>query len=162
MWHIDFCFIPKEWAENGKRLDARRPVLLNKLRHVSNILRSERTPHRVDLQLDGATCAMNAGFVKIYSVLLDSCVIYDGRVGAALGLLVGLYCREQALPQVPKALHFAYGAPKEAVKAKNPKVRNPSAGPYTFPKLRPDSHMQTDHTMRSGARHPVAGSYLRR
>ena len=36
---------------------------------------------------------MNAGFVKIYSVLLDSCVIYDGRVGAALGLLVRQFPR---------------------------------------------------------------------
>ena len=42
---------------------------------------------------------MNAGFEKIYSVLLDGCVIYDGRVGAALGLLARQFCEASELPE---------------------------------------------------------------
>ena len=41
---------------------------------------------------------MNAGFVKIYSLLCDDCVIYDGRVGAALGLLTRQFCEATGSP----------------------------------------------------------------
>lgn len=71
---------------------------------------------------------MNAGFTKIYSLLCNEFIIYDGRVGAALGLLVRLYCeRHQHIKSVPDSLAFYYG------KAKTASVnRNPSSQEYKF------------------------------
>ena len=137
------------WANNGRTLTARRAFLLDELRHVSAVLTSGRTPTNSEMRLRDIDCSMNAGFVKIYSVLLDSCVIYDGRVGAALGLLARQYCEEAGLEAVPSALAFAYGAPKEAANAKRPKLRNPSRGVYRFPRLRQDVRFHTEQTMRA-------------
>ena len=38
---------------------------------------------------------MNSGFTKIYSLYIDDFIIYDSRVGAALGFLVRCYCEEK-------------------------------------------------------------------
>jgi hypothetical protein len=76
---------------------------------------------------------MNAGYTKIYSLLCDDFVIYDGRVGAALCLLVRLYLEfaGQHHRQIPDGLNFSFGH------AKNPKVnRNPSTTKYQFHALR--------------------------
>jgi hypothetical protein len=117
---------------------------------MRDVLTSESTPDRDAMAPNGEPCCMNAGFVKIYSVLLDWCVIYDGRVGAALGLLVRRYCEEHDLPQVPPVLRFAYGAPREGPTALHPKRRNPGIGsPYRFPKLAQNPRMHTEQTMRA-------------
>ena len=44
---------------------------------------------------------MNAGFIKIYSLLCDYCLIYDGRVGAALGLLTRQFCETTGRTAIP-------------------------------------------------------------
>lgn len=78
---------------------------------------------------------MNAGFTKIYSLLIDDFVIYDGRVGAALGLLVRLFAEERQLTTIPKPLLFAYGdsRPVKADKiAKGQNRRNPSTALFKF------------------------------
>ena len=137
------------WAKNGRTLEARRTVLHDELRHVSAVLTSEHTPAKFDMSFGGIEGSMNAGFVKIYSALLDSCVIYDGRVGAALGLLARQYCEERRLAGVPSTLAFAFGAPKEAINAQQPKVRNPSRGFFRFPRLRQDSRFHAEQTMRA-------------
>lgn len=72
---------------------------------------------------------MTAGFTKLYSLLLEDFIIYDGRVGAALGLLVRQYCQVDNLGQVPNCLLFAWGAargnfPREALNPRNPSTRN--------------------------------------
>src|SRR5262249_48148977 len=94
-------------------------------------------------------CRMNAGFVKIYSVLLDYCVIYDGRVGAALGLLARQFCENTGRTRVPLSLAFAYGVPKEGPNPKQRKRRNPSGGGLEFPLLRHDSKFHTEQTMKA-------------
>lgn len=77
---------------------------------------------------------MTAGFTKIYSLLIDDFIIYDGRVGAALGLLVRKYCEEKGLRTIPPELLFAFGNSKEnTVGVQN--RRNPSQGIYKFPLL---------------------------
>ena len=77
---------------------------------------------------------MTAGFTKIYSLLIDDFIIYDGRVGAALGLLVRKYCEEKGLRTIPPELLFAYGNSKDnTVGVQN--RRNPSQGIYKFPLL---------------------------
>jgi len=45
---------------------------------------------------------INSGFTKIYSLLVDDFVMYDGRVGAALGLLGRLFCQETGLDRIPR------------------------------------------------------------
>ncbi|MDR6564455.1 MULTISPECIES: hypothetical protein [unclassified Arcicella] len=77
---------------------------------------------------------MTAGFTKIYSLLVNDFVIYDGRVGAALGLLVRMFCEEKGLSIIPSELLFAFGNAKGDVYGIDNK-RNPSNNLYTFPLL---------------------------
>ena len=81
---------------NVAYLHRRRPVLVRELQHVRDLLSRNRTPSERDQCREpdnpATECRMNAGFVKIYSLLCDYCVIYDGRVGAALGLLARQFC----------------------------------------------------------------------
>ncbi|WZB76199.1 hypothetical protein WJ972_10270 [Achromobacter insuavis] len=53
------------------------------------------------------TVRMNAGLTKVFSLLSEQLIIYDGRVGAALGWLVRAFLKsETELLQVPEALAF--------------------------------------------------------
>ena len=65
---------------------------------------------------------MNAGWTKVYALMLDGFPIYDGRVGAAMGYLVQQYCTRIGLRQVPTLLCFRWGA------ARGEHNRNPSMG----------------------------------
>ena len=73
---------------------------------------------------------MTSGFSKIYSALLDNYIIYDSRVGAALGLLVREYCINSGLFAIPRELCFAWTS------GRGKQIRNPSCDKYAFPKLR--------------------------
>jgi hypothetical protein len=141
------------WARNGEYLANRRGAWIAELTHMCRVLGRSCEPCTVDLRLvesDARTaCRLNAGFVKVYSVLLDHFVIYDGRVGAALGLLVRNFCRQANHPIVPGALAFAYGAPKEAEQPKERKLRNPSHETLTFPKLRNDPRFHAAQAIRA-------------
>jgi len=86
---------------------------------------------------------MNAGFTKIYSLLIDDFIIYDGRVGAALGLLVRKYCEQLNLPCIPPLLRFAYG------KARNSARRDPSSSRYNFPVLANSSSKHTQNNLKA-------------
>ena len=85
---------------------------------------------------------MNSGFTKIYSLYIDDFIIYDSRVGAALGFLVRRYCEEKKLDKIPELLRFAYGNSKGGTN------RNPSIGDYKFPLLRNagyyDNHIENN------------------
>lgn len=72
---------------------------------------------------------MNAGYTKIYSLLFDDFIIYDGRVGAALGLLVRKFLEDRNINIIPEELNFYWG------KSKGTHDRNPSTGPYKFKQL---------------------------
>ncbi len=52
----------------------------------------------------------NSGMTKIYSLLVDDFIIYDSRVGAALGLFVVSYCQAQGLSTIPPSLRFPWTA----------------------------------------------------
>lgn len=52
---------------------------------------------------------INSGFTKLYSLLIDDFIMYDGRVGAALGLLGRLYAEEKHLNKIPDMIKFSYG-----------------------------------------------------
>ena len=104
------------WGHNGAYLIGRKPVLLDELRHLRAVLAGDSTASKSEMRTDpsAAECRMNAGFVKIYSLLCEHCVIYDGRVGAAWGLLVRQFCEATHRTTVPPCLAFAFGSPKEA------------------------------------------------
>jgi hypothetical protein len=74
---------------------------------------------------------MNAGFTKYYALACDNVVIYDGRVGAALGLLVKTFCKANQMHNLPNELVFRWGAQNGT----NPLNRDPSDDAYKFPKL---------------------------
>lgn len=90
---------------------------------------------------------MNSGFTKIYALCANEFIIYDGRVGAALGLLVRKFCEQNQLETVPAELSFAWGKGKESryvSSAKN--KRNPGNEIYKFPELlnNPNRHLENN------------------
>lgn len=83
-------------------------------------------------RFDGEGVLMNSAMTKIYAACRpDQLMIYDGRVGAALGLIARRFLEnEKYRGPVPTELAFAWGA------ARTPAVnRNPSTEQYVFPRL---------------------------
>jgi hypothetical protein len=74
---------------------------------------------------------MNAGFTKYYALACDDVIMYDGRVGAALGFLVKNFCVTNKIKNLPDELAFRWGAQN----GKNPLNRNPSDLIFRFEKL---------------------------
>lgn len=93
-------------------------------------------PETADDCLVGFNLRFNAGLTKVYSLMLDDFIIYDSRVGAAMGWLVVQYCQEAQLIAVPAALMFPWAAAKEDANAVNPKNRNPSTVNYCLPQFK--------------------------
>lgn len=90
---------------------------------------------------------ITSGFSKIYSLYIDNYVIYDGRVGAALGLLIRKYCEDKSLVMVPHELSFAWCRGREATyKIAEKNRRNPGNGPYRFNEIanNPRRHMENN------------------
>lgn len=85
---------------------------------------------------------MNSGWTKIYSLCVDDFIIYDGRVGAALGYLVKLFLIENGIDFIPKGLDFHFGLGKGD--HGNRSRRNPSIGSYRFESFsgKPDIHLK--------------------
>ena len=75
---------------------------------------------------------MNAGYTKVFSLLCDRIIIYDGRVGAALCWLIRQFLKKAAHSgPVPQALAFRWAKGT----GKNPKNRNPSGDGFKFSQL---------------------------
>ena len=93
---------------------------------------------------------MNAGFTKIYSLLFDNLIIYDSRVGAALGWLVRKYCTSKNLNYIPDSLLFSWAPSKEGENANNPKNRNPGfVNNQSFPNFSNKPNLQTKSMLRA-------------
>lgn len=87
---------------------------------------------------------MNAGFTKIYSLICENFLIYDGRVGAALGLLVRQFLEKSEYAFLPDELSFRFG------KARTASVnRDPSNNNYRFYALSSDYHIHTTQNIRA-------------
>ena len=120
-------------ASNQRRLDALHDEAIPLLQINARIL----DPATADLDRVGVVQPMNAGFSKIYSLILDHFPMYDSRVACALASLVRWFCEEEGYQGVPDSL--AFGIPPN--QGKEGKVnRDPSRGAFSFPK-----------TQRSGA-----------
>lgn len=81
-------------------------------------------------QCDADKMRMTSGFSKIYSLYIEDFIIYDSRVGAALGLLVRYFCQDEGLKQIPCELEFGWSEGKGCAGR-----RNPSNEHYIFPRL---------------------------
>ena len=95
---------------NGKTLRDLGGAALSTFRAASLLLDPS---HADPSRLDGVR-HMNAGWTKVYAVMLDGLPIYDGRVGAAMGYLVQRYCVSARLCQVPTRLRFRAPTPRGA------------------------------------------------
>lgn len=121
---------------NKRSLCVLKPYLTDYLQAIQDYFNaSPELSSRYEVQFKGRVekIRMNAGYTKIYALLCDDFIIYDGRVGGALGLLVRLYLdsvTDRKYDKVPEDIAFYYG------KAKNNKVnRNPSKDNYVFRSL---------------------------
>ena len=113
-------------ADTLRKLDG---MALSEFRRASRLL----DPSHADTsRLDGVRY-MNAGWTKVYALMLDGFPIYDGRVGAAMGYLVQQYCTRAGLRKVPPLLCFRWGA------ARGDHNRNPSMDSLRFPGLTYDN-----------------------
>lgn len=107
-------------------------------------------PKTVSLNDNFNNIIMNSGFTKIYSLLIDNFMIYDGRVGAALGLLVRTYLEEQGVFEIPVELQFAFKNPKVSYADKDElNKRNPSNNIYKFKKLTNNSKLHINNNIRA-------------
>lgn len=84
---------------------------------------------------NGKTLLMNSAMTKIYAAAApDSLIIYDGRVGAALGLLARTWLLVKAQRTVPADLAFRWGPNTKTEKQKD-ETRNPSQDLFVFTNL---------------------------
>ena len=88
---------------------------------------------------------MGAGYSKIYSAMIDDFPIYDSRVGCALTSLIKQFCKENALPQVPKLLRL--GIPSNPGKI----CRNSSDEDYQFTTIEDEEgYMNSESRLKAG------------
>lgn len=81
--------------------------------------------YKVSVNGESINVIMNAGFTKLYSMICSSFIIYDGRVGGALGFLETKFYKKTGNTQ-SKLLSFHYGS------ARGKQTRNPSVNNYKF------------------------------
>lgn len=95
-------------------------------------------------EFNGVDLLMNSALTKIYAAadLQRSVVIYDGRVGAALGLIARRMLEQMSITAIPQDLRFAWGPPSTPSAARL-KTRDPSYGSLTFKKLPNSSQSKT-------------------
>jgi hypothetical protein len=155
-----YCYAILQWGgvlpQNRKRIDGLGDGICDYLKKVKvrfdkNLSSDEYYDQDLpsDEYYDGKMI-MTSGFSKIYSLCIDNFIIYDGRVGAALGLLVRKFCEEKNLENVPAELCFAWGKKKENPFVPNAKdTRNPSFGKYQFPELASNPKRHIDNNVRA-------------
>lgn len=81
---------------------------------------------------------------------MDDFVIYDGRVGAALGLIVRQFCQESGFRKVPDFLRFAYGNARQGTYTKGEmNRRNPGTAEYKFPQLTNNYQLHTENNLKA-------------
>ncbi|MBR8241535.1 hypothetical protein [Burkholderia multivorans] len=94
---------------------------------------------------------MNAGWTKYYALALSNHIIYDGRVGAALGFLVARYLATHGYPEgTPEKLGFLWANGDGGGKS-----RDPSTAAYSFGKL-----YRGRHGSKSWARANVRANWI--
>ncbi|MEI7774649.1 MAG: hypothetical protein WCK17_07715 [Verrucomicrobiota bacterium] len=116
------------WIHNqGKELP-------QKIRCAVNLLKD---PTKNLAVFNGTEFLMNSAMTKIYWAADEAkqLVIYDGRVGAALGLLARGFLKSRGLSIVPDELKFLWGASRDPYVIGIKNKRNPSESSLVFPAL---------------------------
>ncbi|WP_168232074.1 hypothetical protein [Pseudomonas veronii] len=94
---------------------------------------------------DGTNLLMNSAMTKIYAAAApDGIIIYDGRVGAALGLLARKWLDGIGQSVVPTDLAFRWG-PNQKTSKNNVETRNPSQAGFEFVCLYKNSTAKQPH-----------------
>ena len=88
-------------------------------------------------RFDGKDLLMNSALTKVFAALAPSkLIIYDGRVGAALGLIARDYLHSiDHRGLVPEALAFRWGAARGQYVPGQQNKRDPSDDQFQFPAL---------------------------
>ena len=110
------------WAK-----DPSLPSIHQRILHALEIIAST-TP---DTSRFDSDLRMNAGYTKVYALACPQSLMYDGRVGAALGWLVRKYCLSMTLKTVPSEIAFRWGKAKGSRPGHGPN-RNPSLNDLRF------------------------------
>jgi len=134
------CLAIFEWGGVGRkptdpsRLRINRPDFIAGITRAVELLTGAEDPGRF---FNGETLLTNSAMTKVYAFADPTyCLaIYDGRVGAALGLFVAQYCRSKNIISVPAELNFGW---HDSMTRKN--SRNPSRENYKFPRLTKGDH----------------------
>ncbi len=114
------------WADNALATCS----FVRKLKVAKRVLQPSRTIGLSVFRRDGLR--MNAAMTKVYAASdPQNIIIYDGRVGAALCLLVREYLTTKKLTHVPADLAFLWGPPQRGPA----EMRNPSTTHYVFKSL---------------------------
>lgn len=118
--------------QNMVWFDAQGDGLPGLLREAKDALESEN-PDLSIFSRGETPMRMNAGYTKVFSLLCDGVVIYDGRVGAALCWLVRRFLKETGhTGVVPQELAFRWS------QGRSTQNRNPSGDGFTFSHLADD------------------------
>lgn len=117
-------------AWNQERIEQLGSQICNYFTYVQESLDLQK----VSLQFQN-DIHINSGFTKLYFLLVDDFVMYDGRVGAALGLLGRLYAEETGLAAIPDPVKFSFGSGKVAAPNNKVNRRNPSTNKYKLPEF---------------------------
>jgi hypothetical protein len=133
------CLMILEWGGvlgtasrgNWKKVIDLNDDLIPYLRGVKSYFESDdislvqqRQSHFIKINGKKTKIIMNAGFTKIYSILCTDFIIYDGRVGAALGLLVRKFLESKNYSAIPNVLDFRFGNAKTKSVNRNPSSEN--------------------------------------
>lgn len=89
------------------------------------------------MEFDGKELLMNSAMTKVYWAADPDrkLAIYDGRVGAALGLLGREFLKSRGIITVPDQLEFRWGGSRDKHISGQLDKRNPSEGTLKFPSL---------------------------
>lgn len=118
-----------DWAESKGRM------LPDLLREGRECIEND-TPDLSRFAADGAR--MNAGYTKYFALACRESIIYDGRVGAALGLMVRRFCETTKRANVPGLLEFGWCPQNHRKDTPSAgRRRDPSLNGYRFPQLTP-------------------------
>ena len=158
---IDVCDKILTWGHvkphNSAYLHNHKAFIIKEIQHMKNILFIDQLPSNISTFHGHPknTYRMNAGFMKIYSLLCDYRIMYDSRVAAALGLLVRNFCNTKKYTTIPHLLKFGWCAWRKP--GNNPTNRNPNQNSHNikfpvasvFPRLSSNPLRYTRHVMKA-------------
>jgi hypothetical protein len=102
---LEWGLMPEAARKNLKWYDALKDHAAQKVLDALAILEDDYPPIE-GFGASPGSLRMNSGYMKVYALLSDRLIIYDGRVGAALATLVRRFLGGHPLP-VPEELEFA-------------------------------------------------------